>query len=110
MADRTKALEMLAGQMLAASMGANVTWDEAVAAFGLAAKALATKAAAEGDGTPESCQSLAKKRLDESFARDVQVAFACSDIATLRAAYQGEPPVDLGRGSRIFFAPGKKLH
>ncbi len=55
------------------AMASDLTWDESVAAMGLACKALSIAAAKEGDGTPESCLALARKRFDEAFFQDVRV-------------------------------------
>lgn len=81
----------LAGKLIREAMESGLTWDESVAAIGLAAKALSTGATKEGDGTPESCQAHAKKRLDEAFAQDVQMVFAGADISQLQRAYEANP-------------------
>jgi len=55
------------------AMASDLTWDESVAAMGLACKALANAAAQEGDGTIEKCLALARKRFDEAFSQNVQI-------------------------------------
>ncbi|MGZ0002932.1 hypothetical protein [Burkholderia gladioli] len=71
------------------AMNSGLAWDEAVAAFGLAAKATAAVAAQAGDGAAESCEAHARKRFEESFAQSVTVVLAGADITQLRAAYAG---------------------
>ncbi|WP_157131266.1 hypothetical protein [Burkholderia pseudomallei] len=71
------------------AMNSGLTWDEAVAAFGLAAKATAAVAAQAGDGSAENCEAHARKRFEESFAQNVTVVLAGSDVTRLRDAYAG---------------------
>lgn len=70
-----------------AMMASGLTWDEAVASFGLAAKATAVAAAKSGDGSTEDCIAQALKRFEEGFAQPVRVIVAGTDMESLRAAY-----------------------
>lgn len=63
----------LAAKAMQAALTSGLTWDESVAAFGLASKALADGAAKEGDGTVGDCHSHAKKRFNEAFLQDVRL-------------------------------------
>ncbi|WP_157634146.1 hypothetical protein [Burkholderia ubonensis] len=76
-------------QLVQQAMHSGLTWDEAVAAFGLAAKATAAVAAQSGDGTAENCEAHARKRFEESFAQNLRVVLAQSDMTQLRDAYAG---------------------
>ena len=47
-----------------AMVESGLTWDEAVAAFGLAAKGTAIAATKSGDGSTEDCVAHARKRFE----------------------------------------------
>lgn len=79
----------LASKSLQEAMKSGLTWDEAVAAFGIAAKALADQAAKEGDGKPEDCHAHAKKRFEEGFVQPTHLVFARSDLSAF-ASYSQE--------------------
>jgi hypothetical protein len=64
----------VAGKLVQQVMESGLTWDEAVAAFGLAAKASAEAAASAGNG--EDCVEFARRRLEEAFAQDVRVVIS----------------------------------
>lgn len=64
----------LATQAVKLAMGSGLTWDESVAAFGIASKALAVKASSEGDGDKDSCTAHAVKRFYQGIAQDVEVS------------------------------------
>ncbi|WP_298150634.1 hypothetical protein [Flavobacterium sp.] len=55
------------------AMDSGLCWDEAVAALGVASKALALKASAEGDGTQVDCVAHASKRFSDGMKQDVDV-------------------------------------
>lgn len=59
-------------------MTTGLTWDEAVAVFGLAAKATAQAAARMGAGTPARCVTLAHVRFEDAFSQDVRVVVSVS--------------------------------
>jgi hypothetical protein len=63
----------VAGKLVQEVMTMGLTWDEAVAVFGLAAKATAQAAARMGAGTPAQCATLARVRFEDAFAQDVRV-------------------------------------
>ena len=65
---------LVAGKLVQQAMACGLTWDEAVAAFGLAAKTSATAAVSAGNG--EDCIEFARRRLEEAFAQDVRVIIA----------------------------------
>lgn len=66
----------LAATVIQASMASGLTWDETIAAFGVAAKVLADAAAKDGDGEAADCHAHAQKRFAEGFAQNVSVSFA----------------------------------
>lgn len=69
MDSKLQQIGMLVSTAIQESMKSGLTWDGSVAAFGMAPKALADRASIEGDGTPEDCQSRARKRFEEGFAQ-----------------------------------------
>lgn len=64
---------LVASKLVQQAMESGLNWDEAVAAFGLAAKASAQAAASAADGTGEDCVEFARRRLEEAFNQDVRV-------------------------------------
>lgn len=66
-------IETLAADAIKLAMASGLTWDEAVAAFGVASKALATKASTQGDGNKEGCELHALKRFQQGLAQDVEI-------------------------------------
>jgi hypothetical protein len=75
-----------ATNMAQAAMQSGLSWDEAVAAFGICAKMLASNASQRGDGTPASCTDHAQKRFQEGLGLDVQVhvVIATSDLTQVK--------------------------
>jgi hypothetical protein len=69
---RAKA-EELVERIIEEAISSGLTWDEAVAVFGLAAKASAQAAAAAGEGTQADCVAYARKRFEEAFAQEMRV-------------------------------------
>ncbi|WP_146758030.1 hypothetical protein [Paraburkholderia unamae] len=67
------------------AISAGLTWDEVVAVFGLASKALAQAAVAAGEGAEADCVAHARKRLEEAFAQDVRVVMADGPEAEFEA-------------------------
>ncbi len=80
----------LASKALQEAMKSGLTWDESVAAFGMAAKALADQAGREGDGKPEDCHAHAKKRFEEGFVQPVRLVFARSDLSAFASYSQND--------------------
>lgn len=81
----------LASKVIQAAMASGLSWDESVAALGLATKALADGAAKDGDGTVADCHAHAQKRFTEAFAQEVQLVFAGSDLSQFKKAYEDDP-------------------
>jgi phage-related baseplate assembly protein len=63
----------MAADAVKLAMASGLSWDESVAALGVAAKALAVKAATEGDGSQLECIAHANKRFIEGMQQDVEV-------------------------------------
>lgn len=82
---REKASELVERFVMEA-IESGLTWDEAVAVFGLAAKASAVSAAEAGDGTLDDCVAHAHARLQEAFAQEVHVAVVAPAMESLDAA------------------------
>lgn len=59
-------------QSIEAARRLGVSWDEAVEAFGLAAKALAVAAAKADAGTEVACVELARMNLEAGFSKPVE--------------------------------------
>ncbi|MCA7889089.1 hypothetical protein LGM58_38570 [Burkholderia contaminans] len=87
MSDVKQRMGLFVNQLVQQAGSSGLSWDEAVAAFGLAAKATAVAAASAGDGSVESCEAHARKRFEEAFARPISVITARSDMTQLRQAY-----------------------
>ncbi|WP_199031306.1 hypothetical protein [Ralstonia sp. ASV6] len=79
-------ISTLVTQILQQTMGSGLTWDEAVTAFGLAAKAATAAAAEANHGSAEACEALARARFEEAFAQKVNVVMARSDLTRLKEA------------------------
>lgn len=56
-------LGALAARVVEQALASGLTWDQAITAFGIASKAIAVKAASQGNGTPEECTAHAQGRL-----------------------------------------------
>jgi hypothetical protein len=82
---RTKASELVE-RFIEEAITTGLTWDEAVAVFGLAAKASAQAAAAAGEGTETECLAHARQRFEEVFAQQVHVVVADASVSSLDAA------------------------
>ncbi|WP_321817797.1 MULTISPECIES: hypothetical protein [unclassified Paraburkholderia] len=63
----------VAGKLVQEIIELGLTWEEAVAAFGLAARATAQAAASAGADAGEDCVSIARQQLMEAFEFDVRV-------------------------------------
>lgn len=55
-------LGALAANAVEEALKSGLNWDQAIAAFGIASKAIAMKAASQGNGTPEQCTAHAQER------------------------------------------------
>ena len=67
---------VVAGKLVQEAMATGLTWEEIVAAFGLAAKATAQAAASAGDAPMSECVARARSCFDDAFAQDVHVVIA----------------------------------
>jgi len=76
--DQRARIGSVAGKLVQEIMTTGLTWDEAVAVFGLAAKATAQAAAHMGAGTPAQCVTLARVRFEDAFSQDVRVVVSVS--------------------------------
>jgi hypothetical protein len=80
-----------AGLFVQQAMELGLTWDEAVAAFGLAAKAAAQAAESSSDNGNEDCVALARQRLEDAFASDVRVIVTIAESEPSREDAQDNP-------------------
>jgi hypothetical protein len=56
-------LGALAAHVVEQALASGLSWDQAIVAFGVAAQAIAAKAADQGSGTPAQCAARAEQRL-----------------------------------------------
>jgi hypothetical protein len=63
----------VAGRLVQQIIELGLTWEEAVAAFGLAARATAQAAAGAGAEPGEDCVAIARRQLIEAFEFNVRV-------------------------------------
>jgi hypothetical protein len=69
----TQKIGDLAQQAISLAMQSGLTWDEAIAAFGLASKALSFAAANNGNDPLEVCIAHAKKRFEQGLNQDARM-------------------------------------
>lgn len=60
---RVDRLGALAAHVVEHALASGLSWEEAIVAFGIAAKAIAAQAAVQGTGTMEACVAHAANRL-----------------------------------------------
>ena len=87
MSELNSKIGFVAGMLVRQAMNSGLAWDDAVAAFGLAAKAAAQAAASAGDGNSAECVDQAKMRFEEAFAQDVRVVVVGTDMERIRDSY-----------------------
>ena len=63
----------LSARIVEDALASGLTWDQAIIAFGVAAKAVSANAATQGGGTPADYATLAEKRLKEGMDRGADV-------------------------------------
>ena len=64
----------LSARIVEDALASGLTWDQAIIAFGVAAKAVSANAATQGGGgTPQDYATLAEKRLKEGMDRGADV-------------------------------------
>ena len=94
----------VAGKLVQEIMTTGLTWDEAVAVFGLAAKATAQAAARMGAGTPVQCVTLARVRCEDAFAQDVRV------VVSVSGAPQRDDRADSSLSATAQRSPAASVH
>ena len=70
---RVDKIGALAAHVVEHALASGLRWDEAILAFGVAAKAIAARAADEGAGTVEQCAGLAERRLKSGMTQSADV-------------------------------------
>jgi hypothetical protein len=70
---RVDKLGALAAHVVEHALASGLSWDEAILAFGIAAKAMAAKAATQGVGTVEQCAVQAERRLKSGMDQSADV-------------------------------------
>jgi sorbitol-specific phosphotransferase system component IIBC len=70
---RVDKLGTLAAHVVEQALVSGLTWEEALLAFGIAAKAMASKAASQGVGTLEQCTVQAERRLKSGMDQSADV-------------------------------------
>jgi hypothetical protein len=72
-AERVERLGALAAHVVEHALASGLAWDEAVLAFGVAARAIAAKASDQGAGNIEQCAALAERRLKSGMEQSADV-------------------------------------
>jgi hypothetical protein len=70
---RVDRLGALAAHVVEHALASGLNWDEAILAFGIAAKALAAKASDQGVGTIQQCTQHAERRLKSGMDQSADV-------------------------------------
>jgi hypothetical protein len=70
---RVGKLGALTAHVVEQALASGLTWDEAIVAFGIAAKAMAARAADGGVGSMEQCAALAERRLKSGMDHSAEV-------------------------------------
>jgi hypothetical protein len=104
--DLRKRLGIIAGALVQEVMSADLDWDEAVAALGIAAKAIASAAARATPNDAGECEEVAFQRLTEAFSQNVKVSVISSDSGNKSPVEQQEALLSQLRA----VAKGTKLH
>lgn len=71
--ERIDKVGALAAHVVEHALASGLSWDQAVLAFGVAARAIAAKAADQGNGSMEQCAALAERRLKTGMDRGDEV-------------------------------------
>jgi hypothetical protein len=69
-----KRLGEIAGNLIEEAVSSDLDWEEAIAALGIAAKAIACAAARALSEDAGACEALALQRLHEAFSQDIRLA------------------------------------
>jgi len=72
-AARVERLGALAAHVVEHALASGLSWDEAILGFGIAAKALAAKAADQGVDGMDQCAALAERRLKTGMDQSADV-------------------------------------
>jgi hypothetical protein len=70
---RVDRLGALAAHVVEQALASGLDWEEAILAFGIAARAMAAKAASQGVGTAEQCAAQAERRLKSGMDQSADV-------------------------------------
>lgn len=71
--ERVDRLGALAAHVVEHALASGLAWDEAILAFGIAARAIAARAADQGIGTPDQCAAQAERRLKSGMEQSADV-------------------------------------
>jgi hypothetical protein len=71
--ERVERLGALAAHVVEHALASGLSWDEAILGFGIAARALAAKAADSGAGSVDQCSALAERRLKSGMNQSADV-------------------------------------
>jgi aromatic ring hydroxylase len=88
---------VVAGMLVQEAMATGLTWEEIVAAFGLAAKATAQAAASAGDVPASECVARARSCFEDAFAQDVHVVIADGNAPERDAEADENPLLAIAR-------------
>lgn len=95
----------VAGKLVQQIIELGLTWEEAVAAFGLAARATAQAAGSAGADPGEDCVAIARQQLMEAFEFNVRVI-----VTTNQSDGAGEEADDNPLLATALRRHGSKLH
>lgn len=70
---RIDKLGALTAHVVEEALASGLSWDEAIIAFGIAAKAIAARAAEQGGGNPDQYALLAERRLKTGMDQSADV-------------------------------------
>jgi len=70
---RVERLGALSAHVVEHALASGLSWDEAILAFGVAARAIAARAADQGAGSIEQCAALAERRLKAGMEQSADV-------------------------------------
>jgi hypothetical protein len=70
---RVERLGALAAHVVEHALASGLSWDEAILAFGVAARAIAARASDQGAGSIEQCAALAERRLKAGMDQSADV-------------------------------------
>jgi hypothetical protein len=71
--ERIDRLGALTAHVVEHALASGLAWDEAILAFGIAARAIAARAADQGAGTVDQCAAQAERRLKSGMEQSADV-------------------------------------